>query len=164
MLVISTFGLDAVLKNLPELNADENRIGTHPSTPSPTSDESTSATSFTVVATNPAPKTPPPKRMTRKDLPPTTPHNAIGVKQHVEVVLEEFDSLGCQGVELESSIRERVQQLAKSAYMLITQEAIRTKTNWQLRQLNRKKGKPGGEGTGPDGAQFVSGRTIRFGI
>ena len=122
VLVISTFGLDAVLKNLPELNADENRIGTHPSTtPSPTSDESTSATSFTVVATNPAPKTPPPKRMTQKDLPPTTPHNAIGVKQHVEVVLEEFDSLGCQGVELESSIRERVQQLAKSATQRICQ-------------------------------------------
>ena len=105
MLVISSFGLDAVLKNLFELNADENPISTHPpTTPSPASDESTSATSSTVVAANPAPKTPPPKRMTRKDLLPTTPHNAIGVKQHVEVVLEEFGSLGCQGVELESGI------------------------------------------------------------
>ena len=118
---IYPYNPDAVLKNLPELNADENRIGTRPpTTPSPTSDESASATGSTVVATNPALKTPPPERTARKDLPPTTPHNAIGVKQHVEVGLEEFDSLGCQGVELESGIRERVQQLAKSAPMSMT--------------------------------------------
>ena len=75
---IYPYNPDAILKNLPELNADENCIGTHPPTaPSPTPDESTSTTSSTVMATNPAPKTPPPKRMIRKDLPPITPHNAI---------------------------------------------------------------------------------------
>jgi len=81
-------------------------------------------------------------------LPPTTPHNPIGVKQHAEPLLQEFGSLSRQGVELESDSRKRVQQLAKSAHMSMTKEAIHIETHWQLRVLNRKKGKPS-DGTGP---------------
>jgi len=84
---IYPYNTDADLKNLPELNTNENRTGT----PVPNEPTST-ATSSTAVATDPTPKTPPPKRTTDL-LPHTTPHNAIGVKYHVEVVLEEFDSL-----------------------------------------------------------------------
>ena len=127
---IYPYNPDAVLKNLPELNADENRI-------------------TLVPAPDELPATPPPKQKNLKPSPPTTPYNAIRVKQHVEVVLEEFDSLECQGVELEPGIRERAQQLAKSAHMSMTREAMQIETNRQLRLLNRKKGKSGGEGTGP---------------
>jgi len=70
------------------------------------------------------------------------------VKRHAELLLQEFDSLNCQGVELESDSRERVQQLEKSAHMSMTREAIQIETNQQLRLLNRKKGKPS-DSTGP---------------
>ena len=102
---IYPYNPDAVLKNLPELDADRIAGGT----PASALDE--------LPVTPGSAKTPPPKRRNLKLLPPTTPHNAIRVKQHVEVVLEEFDSLECQGVELEPGIRERVRQLTKSAHM-----------------------------------------------
>jgi hypothetical protein len=74
---IHPYNPDAVLKNIPELKTTENRIGTPPAP-----DGSTSMT---------------PKRTTQELLPPLTPHNAIGVKEHAAVVLQEFDSLACQG-------------------------------------------------------------------
>ena len=111
---IYPYNPDAVLKNLPELNADENRITGGTLAPAP---DKLPVTPESAVATNSTLKTPPPKQWNFKLLPPTSPHNAIRVKQHVEVVLEEFDSLECQGVELEPGIRERVRQLTKSAHM-----------------------------------------------
>jgi len=101
---------------------------------------STATTSPPSASTaSPTPQTPPRNR-TINLLPPTTPHNAIGVKRHAELHLQEFDSLNCQGVELESGSRERVQQLAQSAHMSMTREAIQNETNRQLRLLDRKKG------------------------
>jgi len=50
--------------------------------------------------------------------------------------------LGSQGVELESSSQERVQQLVKSAHMSMTREAIQIETNRQLPLLIAKKGNP----------------------
>ena len=71
------------------------------------------------------------------------------MKRHAELLLQEFDSLNCQGVELESGSRERVQQLAQSAHMSMTREAIQIETNRQLRLFNRKKGKPSDGTAGP---------------
>jgi len=119
---------DAVLKNIPELKTTENRIGTPPAP-----DGSTPMT--------------PSKRTTQEVPLPSTPHNAIGVKEHAAVVLQEFDSLACQGVDIESGVRERVQQLAKSAHMSMAREAIQIETNRQLRRLNRTKGNPDNSST-----------------
>jgi len=70
----------------------------------------------------------PPKRSLSL-LPPTTPHNAIGLKEHKEALLREFDSLEYQGVELQPGTRERVQQMTKSAQMSMAREAIQIETN-----------------------------------
>jgi len=72
---------EAVLKNLPELQPDENR--------SYLQQRIDFSNKFTTSTASPTPQTPPPKR-TRDLLPPTTPHNAIGVKRHAELLLQEF--------------------------------------------------------------------------
>jgi len=142
---IYPYNHEAVLKNLPELKPDENRISNSELISAVSSTATTSPPSASTAS--PTPQTPPPNR-TIDLLPPAAPHNAIGVKRHAELLLQEFGSPNCQGVELESDSRERVQQLAKSAHMSMTREAIQIETNQQLRLLNRKKGKPS-DSTGP---------------
>ena len=114
---IYPYNPDAVLKNLPGLNADENRITGGTLAPAP---DKLLVTAESAMATNSTLNTPPPNQRNFKLLPPTAPHSAIRVKRHVEAVPEEPDSLECQGVELEPGIRERVGQLAKSAHMSMT--------------------------------------------
>ena len=111
---IYPYNPEAVLKNLPELKPDENRISNSELISAMSSTATTSPPSASTAS--PTPQTPPPNR-TINLLPPTTPHNAIGVKRHAELRLQEFDSLNCQGGELVSGSRERVQQLAQSAHV-----------------------------------------------
>lgn len=138
----------AVPKNPPDLRRNQNRIDTH------ASDESSSTanpTDLTMAAT--PPPTTPPRRTPRSDISrPTTPRNAIEVQQHVEALLEWLDSSERQWIELaESGIRERVQQLAKSACMSMSRlEALKIETNRQLRLFQRDGGNPSDEETGPD--------------
>ena len=102
-----------MLKDLPDLKVNDDRVaGMH--------HEDDSNTELVL-------RTPPKRSLSL--LPPTTPHNAIGLKEHKEALLREFDSLEYQGVELQPGTRERVQQMTKSAQMSMAREAIQIETN-----------------------------------
>ena len=81
---IYPYNLEAVLKNLPELKPDENRIS---NTELISAKSSTSPPSISTAS--PTPQTSPPNR-TRGLLPPTTFHNAIEVKRRAELFLKEL--------------------------------------------------------------------------